>query len=254
LELNSTHGKGRGGCPSQCVATPVAASPRPPTSGACSEDSMPFKNPYTEIVKAEQLKYDSGYAKPIPLNELPQTHVTTPNNLNKTWGPWAFEVTEHESKIYYCLYHEAMDYEIDLKRVNNTADVYDWVAHMSAKNTNLYGHLCTYFLCQAFEDICKQSKINLRAGNVEFDGIKVAAKYYRCLQIKRNVSVRTRHQILERDGFKCLDCGASPATGAALEVDHTIPISKGGSNDPSNLRTLCSDCNRGKSDRTVNYS
>lgn len=224
------------------------------TSGACSEDLMPFKNPYTEIVRAAQDRYDLEYPKIIRLNELPETHVKTPDNINKTWGPWSFEVTEYQGKVYYCLYHEAMDYEIDLENVNNTADVFDWVAHMSAKNMRLYGDCCVYFLCQAFEDICKQSNINLRGNNVEFKGTKVAAKYYKRIQVKRNVSARLRHQILERDGFKCLDCGASPANGALLEVDHTIPISKGGSNALSNLRTLCSDCNRGKSDRIVNYN
>jgi 5-methylcytosine-specific restriction endonuclease McrA len=33
-----------------------------------------------------------------------------------------------------------------------------------------------------------------------------------------------------------------------LEIDHRIPRAKGGSDDPSNLWTLCFDCNRGKSD------
>lgn len=224
------------------------------TSGACSVDPMPFKNPYTEILKAEQTKYGSNYTKPVCLADLPKTHVKTPNNINKTWGPWSFEVSEHSNTVYYYLYHEAMDYEIDLENVNSTADIYRWIAHMSTKNTILYGGLCVYYLCEAFEDICKQSNINLRATNVEFKGVKVAAKYYKCMQVKRNVSVRVRHQVLERDGFKCLDCGASPADGALLEVDHTVPISKGGSNALSNLRTLCSDCNRGKSDRIVDYT
>jgi len=214
---------------------------------------MPFKNPYTEIIKAEQAKYDSEYRKPISWSELQATNVKTPDNLNKTWGPWSIDMTEYEGKLYYCLYHEAMDYEIDFTTVNSTADIYDWVSHMAGKNARLFGESCVYFLCKAFEDICKQSKISVRHSNAEFEGVKVAAKYYRRIQVNRNVSVRTRHQILERDGFRCLDCGASPSNGALLEVDHIVPISKGGSNDPSNLRTLCSECNRGKSDRLVSY-
>jgi len=32
-----------------------------------------------------------------------------------------------------------------------------------------------------------------------------------------------------------------------LEVDHVVPVSKGGKNDMANLITACFDCNRGKS-------
>lgn len=214
---------------------------------------MVFNNPYTQVIKAQQAKFKSEYTE-TSLCDLPEAHVKTSDNINKTWGPWSFEVVEVESKVYYLLYHEAADYEIDLKQVNSTADVYGWIAHMTTKNSWHYGDMCVFFLCQAFEDICNQSNINLRTNNKDFNGAKVAATYYKRIQVKRNVSLRIRHQILERDDFRCLDCGASAITGAVLEVDHTIPISKGGSNDLSNLRTLCSDCNRGKSDRIVAYN
>ena len=55
-----------------------------------------------------------------------------------------------------------------------------------------------------------------------------------------------RFEILKRDGFKCQLCGISREDGAQLEVDHRIPVTKGGSNDDHNLWTLCFDCNRGK--------
>lgn len=55
-------------------------------------------------------------------------------------------------------------------------------------------------------------------------------------------------KVLKRDKFKCQICGKSPATDPylELEVDHILPVSKGGSNDLDNLQTLCFYCNRGK--------
>lgn len=59
-----------------------------------------------------------------------------------------------------------------------------------------------------------------------------------------------RYEVLQRDGFACKKCGRSPEIhGVELHVDHITPKSQGGTNDISNLRTLCGDCNRGKSDK-----
>ena len=59
---------------------------------------------------------------------------------------------------------------------------------------------------------------------------------------------KLRYSILKRDGFRCQICGRSAQDGVKLHVDHIIPVSKGGKTVPSNLRTLCEDCNLGKSD------
>jgi len=57
-----------------------------------------------------------------------------------------------------------------------------------------------------------------------------------------------RFAILKRDSYRCRLCGmsAKDADSVRLEVDHITPRSKGGTNDPSNLWTLCFSCNRGK--------
>lgn len=58
-----------------------------------------------------------------------------------------------------------------------------------------------------------------------------------------------RYKILKRDRNTCQSCGAR-APEVELEVDHIIPISKGGKEfDEKNLTTKCRDCNRGKSDK-----
>lgn len=55
-----------------------------------------------------------------------------------------------------------------------------------------------------------------------------------------------RYKVLSRDNFCCVLCGKSRKDGVALEVDHIIPVSKGGRTEFDNLQTLCERCNRGK--------
>lgn len=64
---------------------------------------------------------------------------------------------------------------------------------------------------------------------------------------RRSLDKTKRFAILHRDNFTCKYCGATPET-TELRVDHKKPVSKGGSDDESNLITACFDCNSGKSD------
>ena len=59
-----------------------------------------------------------------------------------------------------------------------------------------------------------------------------------------------RAAVLERDHFTCVYCGAKGSALSPLHVDHVIPLSRGGSNDPANLATACRECNCGKRDMT----
>ena len=61
---------------------------------------------------------------------------------------------------------------------------------------------------------------------------------------------KVRFSIMERDGFKCRYCGATPES-VRLTVDHIIPVSKGGSDHPDNLVTACCQCNMGKGNRQL---
>lgn len=54
-----------------------------------------------------------------------------------------------------------------------------------------------------------------------------------------------RRQIFQRDDFKCVLCGQGPPE-VAIEADHKIPYSRGGSSVLENGQTLCFRCNRGK--------
>lgn len=59
-----------------------------------------------------------------------------------------------------------------------------------------------------------------------------------------------RYNVLKRDNYTCCICGATAKDGAKLEVDHIIPVSRGGKTVMSNLQTLCERCNKGKSNKT----
>ena len=71
----------------------------------------------------------------------------------------------------------------------------------------------------------------------------------------KSISPKLRMEVLERDGYTCQLCGATagdpstynPSRKVRLHVDHILPDSQEGQLDLENLRTLCSDCNQGRS-------
>lgn len=62
---------------------------------------------------------------------------------------------------------------------------------------------------------------------------------------------KLRFDIFKRDLFTCQYCGKNPPS-VVLEIDHIIPVSKGGSNEIDNLLTSCFECNRGKTNTSLN--
>jgi hypothetical protein len=67
------------------------------------------------------------------------------------------------------------------------------------------------------------------------------------------MTTRLRNGIKSRDNYTCLQCGISLAVEPhlLLEVDHIMPVSKGGLSVPENLQTLCWRCNRTKGAKIV---
>ena len=65
---------------------------------------------------------------------------------------------------------------------------------------------------------------------------------------------KLREFIKKRDNFTCCSCGNSihAEPNLLLEIDHIIPVSKGGCTIEENLQTLCWKCNRAKSNKMLN--
>lgn len=64
---------------------------------------------------------------------------------------------------------------------------------------------------------------------------------------------KLREAIKTRDDFTCCNCGNSThkEPNLLLEIDHIIPVSKGGRTEETNLQTLCWKCNRTKSNKIL---
>ena len=62
---------------------------------------------------------------------------------------------------------------------------------------------------------------------------------------------KLRQHIKERDHYTCRHCGVSveDEPHLLLEIDHIVPVSKGGLTTEDNLQTLCWRCNRSKGDK-----
>ena len=91
--------------------------------------------------------------------------------------------------------------------------------------------------------IDKEIKIKNSEPNIQMTPIQMHST-------TREINLRLRFRVMQRDNFKCCICGASPAKDPSVElhIDHIKPWSKGGETTIDNLRTLCSKCNLGKSD------
>jgi 5-methylcytosine-specific restriction endonuclease McrA len=62
------------------------------------------------------------------------------------------------------------------------------------------------------------------------------------------IPTEVRKYVFQRNQYQCQSCGKTYKE-TQLTIDHIIPLAQGGSNDISNLHTLCSTCNQRKSDK-----
>jgi len=77
---------------------------------------------------------------------------------------------------------------------------------------------------------------------------------------ERNISKETRAIVLDRNGFTCQMCGAAAGEPhpydhgrkTRLHLGHILDKSMGGDDSPGNLRAICSVCNEGASNVTIN--
>jgi HNH endonuclease/Homing endonuclease associated repeat len=81
----------------------------------------------------------------------------------------------------------------------------------------------------------------------EVQGLKPARLEEDCREVRPGL----RFRVFQRDRFRCVACGRSPATdlNVVLHADHITPVALGGKTVLENLQSLCEACNLGKGKR-----
>lgn len=187
------------------------------------------------------------------LGELAEHSFLFNEASNRSWGYWEYHPFQIKGTRYPNLKHVLSSYEIHLSEVDSVYDLLFWIRQLAGKNTEAYGYTSSSDLVSAFD--CIFGDFTKLPHTFDPQSYFAAFEQKTRPQTTRiPISPKLRHQVFERDGFRCCDCGASPQEeDVRLEVDHKIPLSRGGSNDIDNLRTLCRPCNIGKAARLIDY-
>lgn len=107
---------------------------------------------------------------------------------------------------------------------------------------------------EGFQILTHNDRANLKPGEYLLLSAKPLPAF------EREVSKELRALVLDRNGFTCQMCGAVAGEidpydpggrKTRLHIGHIIDKSAGGSDDPSNLRALCSVCNEGARNLTL---
>jgi len=106
---------------------------------------------------------------------------------------------------------------------------------------------------EGYQILTHHDRNNLKIGEYLLESNKPQPAF------SREISKETRAYVLDRNGFTCQMCGAvagelhpyDPAKKTRLHIGHIIDKSIGGTDDPSNLRAICSVCNEGASNITL---
>jgi len=186
----------------------------------------------------EQIEIDEHFFSEVK-NKIERNRELYVSYKNEIDVLYEFDLTEEvrKTRIPYFIYKEIESKVFEDKKANPVVSTMFIckVSYISPQGRNHYDGEKIYTL----EDLEKYKEVILNK-----------IEYKKSHQYQRNMMTKSlRYDILQRDNFKCVLCGRSANEGIVLHVDHIVPISKGGKTEKDNLRTLCEDCNLGKSDK-----
>lgn len=98
---------------------------------------------------------------------------------------------------------------------------------------------------------CDYDYIKDRYDKLAEIGFECTLKDYHSKNQRKLATRELREKIMRRDDYTCQICGKYMPDEVGLQVDHIIPIAKGGKTVESNLQILCSKCNSSKSSKIL---
>ena len=204
--------------------------------------------------------YEEGFTPTIDIDpeiKEPKTY------LNKKLKDW-FYLSKLQKKLleneyYYCT-------PSDQKIISQNGSYFDVInikQYCLKYNINYYSKLHPiffqkwaddlYWTLNGFPDNELEEKFNKLKEENDFlypPKKEEKKKITKTTSERSKLTAGLRYDIFRRDNFRCQICGRSAQDeGVVLHVDHIIPVSKGGKTEWNNLRTLCQDCNLGKSNK-----
>ena len=198
---------------------------------------------FTNITPQDYLIYQLVYKKADickvidNVNENAKLYTAYSDEINSiTLGEYDTEVNECIKKILNSIEKKIFDKEIKRPVIQYLMTVY-------IQQTNINGK----FLCRKRKAFNQEEILNLidRMKNKRGDFYLDEEIWQAICRVERGrVSNKMRFAIYERDGHRCVKCGAR---NVPLEIDHIFPVSKGGKSNFDNLQTLCHNCNVRKS-------
>lgn len=142
---------------------------------------------------------------------------------------------------------------------------------VDSEDSGFKNYKCTYFpssyeLTMNLNDkplkLFEQAFIICADGNIEYNfevlskevhsnfdrRLRELAPKDKTIKKRRPLDSRLRHECFKRDNYRCKECGATNKE-KMLHADHIVPVAQGGTDELSNLQTLCDNCNSAKSDK-----
>lgn len=96
---------------------------------------------------------------------------------------------------------------------------------------------------------CSYSDLMTRVEQLAQINYEMPLRSYHSSNQRKLLTKDLRKQVMLRDNYTCQICGKYMPDEVGLQIDHIIPISKGGKTVLSNLQVTCSKCNGRKKDK-----